>query len=125
MAEQLTAAHEDVAGFLDEGVAGIAIDLAEALGRCIAVGGEHALMRATISWSERARLHGRYDPIPTNLEISVYSDDEGRAHALGFYLIASENGDEIAHSEHRTLAQAVAAAQAEFGVARAAWQPAG
>jgi hypothetical protein len=101
-----------------------AIDLADALARCVALGVEQPLVRAPLSWSDRARLRGVFDPVPSTLEISVYAEERRHDAALGFYLIAFEQGHEISHGEHRTLSAAVAAAETEFGVARTAWTPA-
>jgi hypothetical protein len=102
-----------------EHVTDVAIDLADALARCVSSGVEQPLVRATLTWSQRARLNGVFDPVPTSTLISVYADE--RSSALGFYLIALEQTDEISHAEHSTLAAAVAAAEDEYGVPRTAW----
>jgi hypothetical protein len=106
-----------------ETIADVAIDLADALSRCVALGVEQPLVRAPLTWSQRARLHGVFDPVPSSLEISVYAEERGHDAALGFYLIALDHGDEISYGEHRTLSAAVAAAEREFGVTRTAWAP--
>ncbi|MCW3066449.1 MAG: hypothetical protein JWN32_3621 [Solirubrobacterales bacterium] len=102
----------------------VAIDLADALSRCVASGIEQTLVRASLTLSQRARLQGVFDPIPTSIEISVYVEDQMRGGTLGFYVIALEHHDEISHAEHATLTAAVQAAEAEYGVPRTAWGPA-
>jgi hypothetical protein len=102
----------------------VATDLAAALSRSVASGVEQTLVRAPLTWSQRARLQGVFDPVPSSLEISVYVEDQLLGGTLGFYLIALEHDDEIAHTEHATLAAAVKAADTEYGVPREAWGPA-
>ena len=102
-----------------EHVTDVAIDLADALARCVSMGVEQPLVRATLTWSQRARLQGVFDPVPTSALISVYAEASGAT--LGFYLIAFEQTDEISHAEYPTLASAVAAAEDGYGVPRDAW----
>jgi hypothetical protein len=104
-----------------EPVSEVPIDMSEALARCVASGIDQTLVRAPLTWSQRAQLQGVCDPIPSSVEISVYVEDQGGGGTLGFYLIALERTDEISHAEHATLASAVQAAEAQFGVPRTAW----
>jgi hypothetical protein len=115
------AAHQAIVTASEEEVCDVAVDLADAIARCFAEGVEQPLLRAPLSWSQRARLSGVFDPVPSSLEISVYADEGRSDPTLGFYLIALEQGDEISHGEHRTLSSAVAAATAEYGTPRTAW----
>jgi hypothetical protein len=103
----------------EEQVTDLGIDLADVLPRCVSTGVEQPVVRATLTRAQRARLDGVFDPVPTSTLISVYADEGGTT--PGFYLIAFEQADEIGHAEHRTLASAVAAAEAEYGIPRTAW----
>jgi hypothetical protein len=105
-----------------EQVTDVAIDLADALARCVSLGVEQPLVRAALTWAQRARLVGVFDPVPTSALISVYTEPNGAP--PGFYLIALEETDEISHADHPTLASAVAAAEADYGIPRTAWAPA-
>jgi hypothetical protein len=118
------AAHQAIVTASEEEICDVAVDLADAIARCFSEGTEQALLRAPLSWSQRARLNGVFDPVPSSLEISVYVEEGRYEPALGFYLIALEHGDEITHDEHRTLGGAVSAATTDYGVPRTAWLPA-
>jgi hypothetical protein len=115
------AAHQAIVTASEEEICDVAVDLADAIARCFAEGVEQPLLRAPLSWSQRARLNGVFDPVPSSVEISVYVEEGRYEPALGFYLIALEQDDEISHDEYRTLGAAVAAATTEYGVPRTAW----
>jgi hypothetical protein len=114
-------ADRDIAIPSTEQVCDVAIDMADALARCVASGAEQPLVQASLSWSQRAQLQGVCDPVPSRVEISVYADEQLRGSRLGFYLIASEYDEEIGHAEHGSLAAAIDAAEAEYGIPRTAW----
>jgi hypothetical protein len=118
------AAHQAIVTAPDEEICDVAVDLADAIAHCFAEGVEQPLLRAPLSWSQRARLNGVFDPVPSSVEISVYVEQGRYEPSLGFYLIALEEGEEISHGEHRTLGRAVAAATTDYGVPRTAWVPA-